>query len=124
MEDVLAKLSRLATTIPVPPLSEFSKCVTDGNADYSQQMTTDVKQMIDKYDQAGKLREADLSIHITELEKTKQKDKAHYYIEQYQLMMGVLKFLRTDTTQLLEDELAVIANDAKLDADFLQANFK
>eukprot|EP01122_Echinamoeba_exundans_P012524 TRINITY_DN5251_c0_g1_i1.p1 TRINITY_DN5251_c0_g1~~TRINITY_DN5251_c0_g1_i1.p1 ORF type:complete len:176 (-),score=37.93 TRINITY_DN5251_c0_g1_i1:18-545(-) len=124
MEDILAKLSRLATTIPVPPGSEFVKCVTEANSEYSQQMSSDVKQLIDRYDEAGKLREADLSIHITELEKTKQKDKAHYYIEQYQLMMGVLKFLRTDTTQLLEDELAVISSDIAADTEFLQSQFK
>ena len=86
--------------------------------------SADANGLIERYEKASKLHEADLSIHITELEKTKQKEKSPIYIEQYQLMMGVLKFLRTDTTQLLEDELAVISDDTKADSQFLQDSFK
>ena len=40
VEDLLAKLSRLATTIPVPPIGDFVKVVTDANAEFNQHMTS------------------------------------------------------------------------------------
>jgi hypothetical protein len=78
----------------------------------------------DEFDKSIKLREAEMSTQVTSLEQSKQTAKMPHYIEQYQLTMGVLKFIQKDTSQSLSDELDFAKNEVKEDIAFITELFK